>query len=155
MISVGDLAPAITATTDRGVPFSLAGLRGHPVVLFFYPKAGSLGCTLEAKGFAREYDRLRAGGVDVVGVSVDPVDAETRFAQACDLPYPLVADPSGEIARAYGVFGRFGVARRVTFFLGPDGRVEEIVEGMLPGQHLRRTVARYLEAGASGEGARP
>jgi thioredoxin-dependent peroxiredoxin len=150
MVGIGEEAPAIIATTHRGEPFSLSDLKGRPVVLFFYPKAGSPGCTAEAKGFARNHDLLRAAGVQVVGISVDSVEAESRFASHCSLPFPLVADPTGAIARSYGVLGRFGVARRVTFFVGADGRVEEVVEGILPGQHLRRTVARFLpEQGGS------
>ncbi len=148
MISVGEAAPPISGMTDRGEPFSLADLKGHPVVVFFYPKAGSAGCTAEAKGFARHYDVLRASGVTVVGISVDSREAEARFAVTCALPFPLVADPTGAIARTYGVLGRFGSARRVTFVVAPDGRVAEIVKGVLPGRHVRRTVARFVPEGS-------
>jgi thioredoxin-dependent peroxiredoxin len=146
MVDVGEAAPAFSGTTDRGQALALADLRGKPVILYFYPKAGSLGCTAEAKGFARYHDQLKAAGVHVVGVSVDSVEAEAKFSTSCSLPFPLVADPSGAIARTYGVLGAMGFARRVTFFVGPDGRVDEIVRGFLPGRHLRRTVGKYLAA---------
>ncbi len=149
MVEVGDVAPAFSGTTDRGQALALESLRGKPVILYFYPKAGSLGCTAEAKGFARYHDQLKSAGVEVVGVSVDSVDAEAKFSASCSLPFPLVADPSGAIARTYGVLGSMGLARRVTFFVRPDGRIDDIVRGFLPGRHLRHAVGKYLAAAPS------
>ncbi len=148
MIAVGEEAPAFTAPAQSGAPFSLASLRGRPVVLYFFPKANTSGCTLETRGFADHYAEIRAAGVEVVGVSVDTVETQKGFAEKCGATFPLVADRDRAIARQYGVLGLLGVAKRVTFFLGADGRVAEVVEGMLPKPHLARTLERIRTAAA-------
>jgi thioredoxin-dependent peroxiredoxin len=142
MIGVGEMAPDFRGTTGTGATLELASYRGRPLVLYFYPKAGTTGCSIEARGFAEQYPELQRAGIDVVGVSVDSVEAQHRFAARCAVPFPLVADRDKSIARRYGVLGILGMARRVTFFVGPDGRVEEVVEGLHPGPHLQRAWAR-------------
>jgi thioredoxin-dependent peroxiredoxin len=142
MISVGDQAPDFTGTTADGAPLVLSSLRGHPVVLYFYPKASSPGCTQEARGFTEHYNEFIKAGVAVVGVSVDSVDAQKRFQAKCSVPYPLVADHDRAISKKYGVVGLLGVAKRVTFLLDGSGRVAEVVEGILPGPHVRKAVQR-------------
>jgi thioredoxin-dependent peroxiredoxin len=142
VLAVGQEAPAFTAPTQSGAPLSLASLRGKPVVLYFFPKANTSGCTIETRGFAQHYEEFRRAGFEVVGISVDSVATQQGFAEKCHAGFPLVADPDKAIARSYGVLGLLGVAKRVTFFLGPDGRVAEIVEGMLPGPHLARALER-------------
>jgi thioredoxin-dependent peroxiredoxin len=140
MLRPGDVAPAFSASTNDGSTLSLESLRGHPVVLYFYPRAGTPGCAAEARGFAEHYAELHAAGVAVVGVSVDSVDSQAKFATDCGLPFPLVSDRDRTIARAYGVLGLLGIARRTTFFVGSDGTIEEVVQGMLPGPHVRRSL---------------
>jgi thioredoxin-dependent peroxiredoxin len=76
-------------------------------------------------------------------VSVDTVGAQKRFAENCGIPFPLIADSDKAIARRYGVLGILGVARRVTFLVDPTGRVSEVVEGMLPGQHVQAARVRF------------
>ncbi len=142
MIATGDLAPDFQGTTGDGSPFHLTEHRGRSVVLYFYPKAGTTGCAIETRGFAQHYPELQKAGIDVVGVSVDTVEAQKSFAQECGAGFPLVADRDKSIARSYGVLGLLGVAKRVTFFLGPDGRVQDIVEGLRPGPHLERALER-------------
>lgn len=146
MLVAGDLAPAFSATTQDGSTFRLEELRGSPAVLYFYPKAGSAGCTRESIAFARIHDELARRGVRVVGVSVDDVSRQRQFAEKCSLPFPLVSDESRDVARAYGVLGAFGHAKRVTFLLDPNGRILEVVESILPGPHVDRTRARWLDA---------
>ncbi len=142
MIGVGELAPNFTGTTGAGTPLDFSTFRGRPVVLFFYPKAHTSGCTIETKGFAKQYPELQKAGIDVVGVSVDSVEDQKSFAAECGASFPLVADHDKAIARAYGVLGLLGVARRVTFFVGSDGRVQEVVEGLRPGPHVERALER-------------
>ncbi len=144
MLAVGEVAPDFTGNVPNGSPLTLSSLRGRPVVLYFYPKANTLGCTIEARAFSERFDDFERGGVAVVGVSVDPDSAQRAFADRCGIPFPLVADTDGAIARRFGVLGRFGMARRVTFLLDPQGRVLEVVEGMRPGPHVRRAVERFL-----------
>lgn len=142
MLSVGTEAPDFTGTTAEGSAFTLSSLKGRPVVLYFYPKANTPGCTIEARGFTEHYSEFARAGVAVVGVSVDSVEDQEKFREKCAIPYPLVADHDRSIARAYGVLGLLGVAKRVTFFLDPGGRVVDRVEGLLPGPHVRRAVER-------------
>jgi thioredoxin-dependent peroxiredoxin len=147
--ATGEPAPDFTGTLADGSRLTLSSLRGHPVVLYFYPKANSSGCTLEARGFAEHYSEFQKAGVAIVGVSVDSVDAQKSFTEKCSLPFPLVADSDKSIARQYGVLGAFGAAKRVTFLLDADGRVTEVIAGMLPGPHVKRSVERLVK-GSSG-----
>lgn len=149
MLGIGDEAPDFSGRTGTGRPFTLNGLRGHRVALYFFPKAGSPGCAAETRGFARHQSELEAAGATVVGVSVDSVDAEGRFGVACGAAFPLVADPDGAISRQYGVRGLLGLARRVTFLLDEQGRVLEVIRGPRPGPHVRRTLERFVGPGAS------
>lgn len=146
MIAVGDAAPEFQGTTGDGTSLSLASLKGRPLVLYFYPKAHSSGCRLETRGFAEHYPELQRAGIQVVGVSVDSVEDQKSFAAECGAAFPLVADHDRSIARAYGVLGLLGVARRVTFFVGPDGRVEDVVEGLRPGPHVARAIERAAKS---------
>ena len=142
MLEVGALAPPFVGTTADGSPLDFATYRGRPVVLYFYPKANTTGCTIEARGFAQNYPELVKAGIAVVGVSVDTVEAQKSFSEKCGLPFPLVADRDKAVAKLYGVLGLLGIAKRVTFFIGPDGRVAVVVQGMLPGPHVARALER-------------
>ena len=149
MLAVGDAAPDFSAPTSQGATIDLARFRGRPVVLYFYPKAGTTGCTIEAKEFAQHYPEFERAGVALVGVSVDSVEAQTRFSESCHLPFPLVSDADRAIARRYGALGLLGTAKRVTFWIGPDGRIEEVHAGMLPGPHVRGALARLSQLPAN------
>jgi thioredoxin-dependent peroxiredoxin len=142
VIAVGDAAPEFHGTTGDGAALDLATYRGRRLVLYFFPKANTTGCTIETKGFAERYPELQRAGIDVVGVSVDSVEEQKDFATRCHAEFPLVADRDKAISRQYGVLGLLGFARRVTFFIGPDGRVEDVVEGLRPGPHVERAIER-------------
>ncbi|MGI0132181.1 MAG: peroxiredoxin [Thermoplasmata archaeon] len=139
MLAVGDAAPDFDAATHGG-RLRLSSLRGKRVVLYFYPKAGTYGCTRESTEFARAYPTFQERGTEVVGVSVDTTNDLQGFAESCHLPFPLVSDSERTISRQYGVLGAFGYARRVTFLLAPDGRIEEVISTPLPGPHVRRAL---------------
>ncbi|MGP8077259.1 MAG: peroxiredoxin [Thermoplasmata archaeon] len=145
MRAVGESAPDFSAPTTQGRPLRFGSLRGRPVVLYFYPRAGTTGCTMEANEFARHYPEFERAGVAVVGVSVDALESQQSFSDECHLPFPLVADPDRSIARSYGVLGLLGMAKRVTFWVGPDGRIEEVVSGLLPGPHVRAALERLAQ----------
>ncbi|MGI0130047.1 MAG: peroxiredoxin [Thermoplasmata archaeon] len=151
MIAVGELAPPFLGTASDGSRVDSSAYHGRPLLLYFYPKANTAGCSMEARGFAEHYQDLQKAGIALVGVSVDSVDAQKRFSDRCEVPFPLIADRDKSISRLYGVLGFLGVARRVTFFIGSDGRVREVVEGILPGPHVRRAVelARAPSAGTA------
>ena len=143
MLDAGDVAPSFRATAADGSPISLDDFRGRPLVLFFYPKAGSPGCTRETEGFVGAYEALHAAGVALLGVSVDTTSSQARFAVRCQVPFPLVADHDGSVARSYDVLGLLGLARRVTFLLDADGVVREVIRSPFPRVHVRRAVARW------------
>jgi thioredoxin-dependent peroxiredoxin len=142
MLAQGSSAPTFVGTTQDGSPIDLSTYRGKPLVLYFYPKANTSGCATEARGFSENYPELQKAGVAVVGVSVDSVEDQKRFAEKCGVPFPLVADRDKAIAKQYGVLGFLGIAKRVTFFVGPDGRIEEVVQGLMPGPHVQRAIER-------------
>lgn len=146
MIEPGATAPTFVAPAADGTRLDLATYRGRWVVLYFYPKANTTGCTLEARGFADAYPELSKAGYAVIGVSVDSVESQKNFTEKCGLPFPLVADHDKAIAKQYGVLGLLGVAKRVTFFLDPAGTVTEVVQGMLPAPHVRRALERARSA---------
>ncbi|MCI4327008.1 MAG: redoxin domain-containing protein [Thermoplasmata archaeon] len=144
MIQPGDLAPEFEGISTQGSGFRLSSLRGGPVVLYFYPRAGSLGCTYESIGFAKEHTSFRERGVSVVGVSVDSLVDQRKFLETCSLPFPLVADSDQAIARRFGVLGAFGHARRVTFLLDEAGRVLQVVDSIRPGVHVTAAKRAFL-----------
>ena len=117
-----------------------------PLVVWFYPKAGTEGCTLEAREFNRRYDRLRVAGIRVVGVSIDPADENDAFAQDCGLEFPLVSDEGGELTTRLGLMKRYGesgeFAKRVTFLVDENGVVEEVWDVEDIPSHVEEVVER-------------
>jgi len=145
MVAIGETAPEFESQDQEGSPFRLSSLRGAPAILYFYPKADTPGCTIEAKGFRDDYPALRAQKVAVVGVSTDDCPEQKAFREKYGLPFPLLADRSKAVATKYGVLGPRGNARRVSFFLDRDGRVVEIVDASSADVHLERARARFLK----------
>ncbi len=143
MVAVGETAPEFEAPDQDGTPFKLSSLRGAPVVLYFYPKADTPGCTAEAKGFRDRLAEFRRAKVHIVGVSTDDCPDQKAFARKYGLAFPLIADASKSVAAAYGVLGPHGVARRVSFHVDAAGKVLEVVDGS-PDRHVERARARFL-----------
>jgi thioredoxin-dependent peroxiredoxin len=146
MIDIGTAAPDFEAEDSRGAQFRLSTLRGKPVVLYFFPKAFTTGCTSETQRFAALAPELASKGVEIVGVSVDSAETQHRFAEHCHAGFLLLSDSTKAIARAYGVLSLLGIAKRVTFYIDEEGVVRDVVAGMLPGPHLERTRARFLSS---------
>ena len=144
MVAIGDAAPDFQAPNQDGTPFRLSSLKGSPVVLYFYPKADTPGCTIEAKGFRDVYGDFAAKKVAIVGVSTDDCPAQKAFMDKYGLPFPLIADAKQDVARAYGVLGPHGTARRATFLIDAGGKVREIVDGVPADQHVARARAFFL-----------
>lgn len=124
---VGQPAPEFEARSDDGQEVSLRTLRGRWAVLYFYPKAGTPGCSVEAQRFETALPEFERLGAQVVGVSTDTEASQARFRDRCGLSFPLLPDGDKAIARAFGVLGGvtglFGVTSRETFLLDPEGRV--------------------------------
>jgi thioredoxin-dependent peroxiredoxin len=144
VIAVGSPAPEFEGKDSKGETFRLSSLRGRQVVLYFFPKAFTGGCTLETRQLGALAPDLAAKGVQVVGVSVDSEETQHRFAAHCQASFPLVSDRTKSISRSYGVLSLLGFSKRVTFYLDESGVVRDVMTGMLPGPHLARTKARFL-----------
>ena len=118
MLNVGAAAPAFEQRATDGRKVSLASLAGTPVILYFFPKAFTPGCTIETKGFRDNHAELRALGFEVVGVSTDSYDTQCRFAAAHGVAYPMIADETKQLSRDYGVlWPLIPYARRITYVL--------------------------------------
>ena len=132
MITTGEPAPPLTLTDASGHRVTLADFPGKHVVLYFYPKDDTPGCTKEACGFRDAWDDLQRLGVVVLGVSPDSAESHARFAEKYALPFPLLSDPDKQVMQAYGAWGEksmygkktTGVIRS-TVWIGPDGRVRQ------------------------------
>jgi thioredoxin-dependent peroxiredoxin len=138
----GDPAPPFTAPANGGGTISLSELRGKNVVLFFYPKDNTPGCTVEACGIRDHFEDLKKQGVVVLGVSTDSVKSHNKFVQKYRFPFPLLADEDKKIVEAYGVWNRHSFmgfkymgTSRVTFLIGPDGRIRKIWPKVKPSNH--------------------
>ena len=125
----GDAAPAFTLSDQSGKTRSLADYRSKWLVLYFYPKDDTPGCTEQACTFRDDWHKLTGMGAEVVGVSVDDVGSHFAFAKKFSLPFPLLADTSGEVAGRYGSIigvGPIKFAKRNTFLIDPEGRVAKV-----------------------------
>jgi thioredoxin-dependent peroxiredoxin len=146
MIQVGDPAPDFQAVDCQGNTLSLASLRGRRVVLFFFPKAFTIGCTIENRAFRDNHARIRALGAELVGVSVDSARTQCAFAAKEDIHFSLLGDEQRQISRAYDVLWPvLNVDRRVTFIIDPTGRVETIIRHEVRVYRHLDDVLRYLE----------
>lgn len=144
----GDKAPAFTATATDGSTIRLADLKGKSVILYFYPRDDTPGCTKEACAFRDIYQEITARGAVVLGVSVDPVKSHVKFTEKFSLPFPLLADEDKKIVQSYGVWGekvfmgrKYLGIHRVTFLIGPDGRIKSIWPTVKPEQHAAEVLA--------------
>ena len=147
MIEEGKPAPDFELQSDTGDTVKLSDLRGHPVVLYFYPKDDTPGCTTEACEFRDAYDVFRKRGVEVLGVSPDDVSSHEKFKTKYELPFTLLADPDHSVAERYGVWGERNFAgksymgiNRSTFIIDRDGNVARAMMGIKPAGHAARVL---------------
>ena len=141
----GDLAPDFTLPQADGDPITLSSLRGRRVILYFYPKAETPGCTAEACDFRDSFAPLTAAGYTVIGVSRDDVDDLVAFAAHHELPFPLLSDPDAAVHRAYGAWGEkvsygrhlTGVIRS-TFVIDAEGTIEHALRNVRASGHVGR-----------------
>ena len=153
MVTEGAPAPDFTATTDVGEQVSLSDFRGRPVVLYFYPRDDTPGCTAQACGIRDAYAEFERAGAVVLGISPDTVAKHVRFKEKYDLPFTLLADPDHEVAEQYGTWGErrymgktyWGVDR-TTFLIAPDGTVTKVMEGVKPHTHADDVLAALSAA---------
>jgi peroxiredoxin Q/BCP len=148
MIEEGQEAPGFELTSDTGERVSLSQFRGKPVVLYFYPKDDTPGCTAQACGIRDSYEDFTEQGAVVLGVSPDDESSHVKFKQKYGLPFTLLADPDHEVADQYGVWGErkymgktyWGVERS-TFLIDEEGRIAKIMRRVKPDTHADQVLA--------------
>ena len=148
MLKEGDAAPPIHLQTDTGANFDLAQHSGKKLVAYFYPRADTPGCTVEAKEFSDAYQQIAAKGADVVGISPDTPKAQTKFKEKFGLGFTLLCDVDKEVANAYGVvkeknmYGKkvMGI-ERTTFVIDEKGRIAKIFPKVKPEGHAEAVLS--------------
>lgn len=147
-LKAGDKAPAFSAETNGGGKTSLAELKGKNVILYFYPKDDTPGCTKEACAFRDEFATFKKKDAVILGVSTDAVKAHDKFVEKFQLPFTLLADTDKKIVEAYGVWGekvfmgrKYLGTHRVTFLIGPDGKIKKIWPQVKPEEHAAEVLA--------------
>ena len=145
----GDPAPSFSAIITNGTEIHSKDLLGKPVVIYFYPRDDTPGCTKEACGFRDQYAELQKTGAVVLGVSADTVKSHAKFTDKFQLPFPLISDPDAVITKAFGAWGekvfmgrKYQGLHRVTFLIGADGRIARVWDLVKPESHA----AEVLEA---------
>jgi len=148
VIAEGQPAPDFTLRSDAGTDVTLSSLRGRPVVLYFYPKDDTPGCTTQACGIRDAYGEFERAGAVVLGVSPDSERSHGKFKEKYELPFTLLADTDHAVAEEYGAWGEkrymgrtyFGVSRS-TFVIGEDGTVKKIFPKVKPAEHADDVLA--------------
>jgi len=151
MLSDGDLAPDFTLTADTGEDITLSEFRGQKVIVYFYPKDNTPGCTKEACSFRDDYAQFTALGAVVIGISPDSAASHARFRLQFGLPFYLVSDPDHAVAEAYGAWGEkrtygrtYEGVIRSTFIVGEDGALIKVFPKVKPEGHAQEVLA-YLQ----------
>jgi peroxiredoxin Q/BCP len=148
MPSVGQTAPTFTLPSQDGSQIALDSFRGKWVVLYFYPKDMTTGCTIEAHNFQRDQAKYDAANAVIVGVSVDTPDSHKQFCTKEGLTFRLLADPEHKVVDEYGSLGHFGtmtIANRNTFLIDPKGKIVKVWTKVDPNHHSEEVLATLAE----------
>ncbi|HTX39821.1 MAG TPA: peroxiredoxin [Bryobacteraceae bacterium] len=141
----GQQAPGFTLPSQEGTPVSLNQFRGKWVVLYFYPKDMTPGCTIEAHNFQQDMAKYQHHNAVIVGISVDNMDSHKEFCAKESLTFKLLADPDKKVVEEYGSLGTRGVANRNTFLVDPTGRIAKVWVGVNPTKHSQEVLAALAE----------
>ncbi|HEY7111554.1 MAG TPA: thioredoxin-dependent thiol peroxidase [Thermoanaerobaculia bacterium] len=148
LLEKGDPAPAFRTVDQNGEAAALSDFRGRKVVLYFYPKDDTPGCTKEACSFRDDYSKFRKRKIEVLGVSTDDEKSHKKFAEKFDLPFRLLADPDRKIVKAYGVWGeksmygrKYMGTHRVTYVIDEKGKIEAVWPKVKPDGHADEILA--------------
>ena len=151
-LKAGDPAPDFSAATDDGGKVSLSELKGKSVILYFYPRDDTPGCTKEACAFRDQIAAFKRKGAVVLGVSTDSAKSHAKFVAKYKLPFRLLVDEEKAIVQAFGVFGeksfmgrKYQGTHRVTFLIGPDGNIKKIWPIVKPEEHAQEVLAALSE----------
>lgn len=148
MLNPGDLAPDFSLLDGQGNLVRLSDLKGQRVVLYFYPRDNTPGCTKEACGFRDAYAQYQAQGIVVLGISTDDAKSHEKFTNKFQLPFPLLSDAGGQVAATYGCYGlkkfmgkEYMGITRTTFIIDADGRIEKVYKKVKPESHAEEVLA--------------
>ncbi len=148
-IRIGEAVPDFAARSDDGQQLSLSGLNGQWAVLYFYPRASTPGCSIEAQRFEQALPEFRRMNAQVIGVSTDTEARQAQFREKCDLSFPLIPDGDKVIGRAYGVLGGvsglLNLAQRQTFLIDPQGKLAWHWKVSNPSTHAGEVLAKLAE----------
>lgn len=147
VLSKGLKAPEFELKDSKGEIHRLSDYEGQTIVVYFYPKDDTPGCTKEACSFRDSYADFREAGVEVIGISPDTVKSHTKFANKYDLPFTLLSDPDHQVCEAFGVWGlkksfgrEYEGVYRTTFIIGPEGEIKRVFENVKPSDHSQEVL---------------
>jgi thioredoxin-dependent peroxiredoxin len=141
---VGQAAPTFTLPSQEGTPVSLDSYKGKWVIVYFYPKDMTTGCTIEAHNFQRDLAKYQAVNAVILGISVDSVDSHKQFCTKDSLSFSLLSDTDKKVVAQYGSLGNYGVmkiAKRNTFLVDPSGKIVKVWTGVDPNHHSEEVLA--------------
>jgi peroxiredoxin Q/BCP len=148
VLTAGSKAPDFKLNDQAGQTHQLADYLGKTIVVYFYPKDDTTGCTKEACSFRDSYADFKAAGVPVIGISPDSEKSHTKFIDKYELPFTLLSDPDHKVCEAYGVWGlkkfmgrEYEGVFRTTFIIGPEGEIKHVFEKVKPTDHSREVLA--------------
>ena len=151
VLSIGQQAPEFELIDNEGNPHKLSDFRGQTIVIYFYPKDDTPGCTKEACSFRDTYADYKQAGVEIIGISPDDEKSLSRFIQKYELPFILLSDPDHQVCEAFGVWGlkkymgrEYEGVHRTTFIIGPDGVVKRVFENVKPSDHSQEVLAGVM-----------
>jgi peroxiredoxin Q/BCP len=150
----GQTAPDFRLQDQNGDWHALSDFSGQWLVVYFYPRADTPGCTTQGCSFRDNIYAFRGVGADVVGISTDPVDRQKAFSDKYSLPFPILSDESGDVARRYGVLierGEMNFARRETFLISPDGQIARHYQNVNPDTHTQIVLDDLMALSADGD----
>jgi len=157
MLAKGSRAPDFSLPADDGSTVSLKSLAGHAVVLYFYPRDDTTGCTIEACEFRDRWEAVKKAGAVVLGVSPDPVNSHVKFRRKYDLPFSLLADTDHSVAEAYGAWGeksmygrKYQGILRSTFVIDGKGRIVKVFEKVKPKGHAAEVLEEVVDLWRAG-----
>lgn len=148
IIMENDLAPDFSLADETGILRKLSDYRGKPVVLYFYPKDDTPGCTKEACNFRDDYSAYEKAGVTILGVSPDTIESHAKFKKKFHLPFALLADPDHQVCDMYGVWGpkkfmgrEYNGVMRTTFLISDEGKIKKVFKDVKPAEHSTEVLA--------------
>ena len=152
IIKAGTKAPDFTLNDNEGQPHHLTDYRGQTIVIYFYPKDDTPGCTKEACSFRDSYADFKKAGVTLIGISPDSEKSHTKFIEKYELPFTLLSDPGHKVCDAYGVWGlkkfmgrEYEGVYRTTFIIGPEGEIKHVFENVKPADHSQEVLAEIAK----------